>query len=90
MTELLSQAYCKKDLNFMVPPWMRVFIRDVYDPLSILHHGRRGGINVIDLANIYSCSFIATDDMGTCANNGFEIKGRIDQSDLRGCNLLVD
>lgn len=90
MTELLSQAYCKKDLNFQAPPWMRIFIRDVYDPLSILHHGRRGGINVIDLANIYSCSFIATDDMGVCTDNGFEIKGRIDQSDLRGCNLLVD
>jgi len=90
MTELLSQAYCKGDFQFETPPWMKIFIRDVFDPLTLIKQNKRGGINVIDLANIYSCSFIATDDIGVCTEYGFEIRGRIDQSDLRGCNLLID
>jgi len=90
MTELLSQAYCKGDFQFETPPWMKIFIRDVFDPFTLIKQNKRGGINVIDLANIYSCSFIATDDIGVCTEYGFEIRGRIDQSDLRGCNLLVD
>ena len=90
MTELLSQAYCKSDFIFETPPWMKILIRDLYDPLSICGENKRGGINVIDLANIYSCSFIATEDSGLRMGNKFQLKGRIERSDLRGCNLLVD
>ena len=69
---------------------MRVFIRDVEDPFKLSDAGRTGGINIIDLANLNSCSFIATDDLGQVYNNGkFEVSGRLDNSDLRGCNLLV-
>lgn len=90
MTELLSQAYSKGDGIFQCSPWMKVLIRDVNDPLNILEPGKTGGINVIDLANINSCSFIATQDLGSLHTNGsFEIRGRFDNSDLRGCNLLV-
>jgi phenylacetate-coenzyme A ligase PaaK-like adenylate-forming protein len=92
MTELLSQAYSSGDGIFHCPPWMKVLIRDPMDPLSILtESGRTGGINIIDLANIYSCSFIATSDLGKIHNNGgFEVLGRFDNSDIRGCNLLAD
>ena len=90
MTELLSQAYCKRDFIFETPPWMKILIRDLYDPLSICGENKRGGINVIDLANIHSCSFIATEDSGLRIGNAFQLKGRIERSDLRGCNLLVD
>ena len=90
MTELLSQAYCKNDFIFETPPWMKIVIRDLYDPLSLCGENKRGGINVIDLANIYSCSFIATEDAGLRIGDSFQIKGRIESSDLRGCNLLVD
>ena len=90
MTELLSQAYLGKDGFFSAPSWMKVLIRDVNDPLSYLNEGRTGGVNVIDLANFYSCSFIATDDLGLWENNKFKILGRFDQSDIRGCNLLVN
>ena len=90
MTELLSQAYCKSDFIFETPPWMKIVIRDLYDPFSICGENKRGGINVIDLANIYSCSFIATEDSGLTIGNTFQLKGRIERSDLRGCNLLVD
>ncbi|MGE0635612.1 MAG: acyl transferase [Bacteroidia bacterium] len=90
MTELLSQAYSKGNGIFSCPPWMNVLIRDVNDPLKILEPGKTGGINVIDLANINSCSFIATQDLGILHNdNSFEVSGRFDNSDLRGCNLLV-
>ncbi len=90
MTELLSQAYSKGGGIFSTPPWMKVLIRDVNDPLSLMPKHRSGGINVIDFANIYSCSFIATQDLGkqhTLLN--FEVLGRFDNSDVRGCNLLV-
>ncbi|WP_134090584.1 acyl transferase [Olivibacter sp. XZL3] len=90
MTELLSQAYSYGNGLFACPPWMKIYIRDVNDPLSILPQGLTGGVNVIDLANLNSCSFIATQDLGkVLSDNQFEILGRFDQSDIRGCNLLV-
>ena len=90
MTELLSQAYSKGDGIFSCPNWMKVFVRDINDPNFLHKDNRSGGINIIDLANFNSCSFIATEDMGSIHKNGsFEIMGRIDHSDTRGCNLLV-
>lgn len=90
MTELLSQAYSRKDGIFQSPPWMRIMIRDANDPLSLIGHGQSGGINVIDLANLYSCSFIATQDLGkSYPDHSFEVLGRFDSSDIRGCNLMV-
>ncbi len=89
MTELLSQAYSKGEGVFECPPWMKVLVRDEEDPGYISREGK-GVINVIDLANLYSCAFIATDDVGKIAPNGsFEILGRLDGSDLRGCSLLT-
>lgn len=89
MTELLSQAYLMENNRFKTPKWMKILIRDINDPLSIKTEGR-GGINVIDLANINSCSFIATQDLGKLYNdNTFEVLGRFDNSDIRGCNLLI-
>lgn len=89
MTELLSQAYSKGKGIFKCPPWMRILIREPEDALSVIHN-KTGGINVIDLANINSCCFIATQDLGFVnSNNTFEILGRFDQSDIRGCNLMV-
>lgn len=92
MTELLSQAYSKVDGIFYCPPWMKIIIRDPLDPLTLNNEsGNVGGINIIDLANINSCSFIATGDLGKLHDNGgFEVLGRFDNSDIRGCNLLVD
>lgn len=90
MTELLSQAYSKGYGLFSSPPWMKVLIRDPEDALTILHRKKSGGINIIDLANVNSCSFIATQDLGKLHdNNQVEILGRFDQSDVRGCNLMV-
>ena len=90
MTELLSQAYSKSDGIFSCPKWMKIFIRDINDPNFLYSSNKSGGINIIDLANVNSCSFIATEDMGSLhKNGGFEIIGRIDHSDTRGCNLLV-
>ncbi len=90
MTELLSQAYSKGNGIFKTPPWMRVLIRDTEDPFHIQDTGKTGGLNIIDLANIYSCSFIATQDLGKLHKNGsFEILGRFDHSDIRGCNLMI-
>ncbi len=90
MTELLSQAYSKGEGVFDCPPWMKVLIRDIDDPLSYVKENRTGGINVIDLANINSCSFIATQDLGRLKSNGqFELMGRFDNSDVRGCNLMI-
>ena len=92
MTELLSQAYSEGEGIFYCPPWMKVVIRDPQDPLSLYtENGRTGGINIIDLANINSCSFIATGDLGKLhEDGGFEVLGRFDNSDIRGCNLLVE
>jgi phenylacetate-coenzyme A ligase PaaK-like adenylate-forming protein len=90
MTELLSQAYSKGKGVFECPPWMKIFTRDTEDALNILPVGKSGGINVIDLANYNSCSFIATQDLGKVyEDNSFEIIGRFDNSDIRGCNLMV-
>ena len=90
MTELLSQAYSKGNSKFECPPQMKILIRDTEDPFHYLNYGKTGGINVIDLANTDSCPFIATQDLGKQINsNAFEILGRFDQSDIRGCNLLV-
>lgn len=90
MTELLSQAYSTGEGIFNTPPWMKVLTRDTEDPLSLQTVGKSGGINVIDLANINSCSFIATQDLGKVYKDGsFEILGRFDHSDIRGCNLMA-
>ena len=92
MTELLSQSYSKGNGLYYSPPWMKVIIRDIQDPLSFYKEpGRTGGINIIDLANIYSCSFISTGDLGRIHDDGgFEVLGRFDNSDIRGCNLLAE
>ena len=90
MTELLSQGYSKGNGVFETPPWMKILTRDTEDALSINASGKNGGINVIDLANYNSCSFIATQDLGKVyENETFEIIGRFDNSDIRGCNLMV-
>ncbi|MBF6653468.1 acyl transferase [Flavobacterium columnare] len=90
MTELLSQAYSLGNGVFECPAWMKIIIRDSEDALTLLPDGKVGGVNIIDLANINSCSFIATQDLGKILdNNSFEILGRFDNSDIRGCNLMV-
>jgi hypothetical protein len=90
MTELLSQAYSKGDGLFQTPGWMRVLIREAEDPFTYMPIGRTGGINVIDFANVHSCSFIATDDLGRLNTAGeFEVLGRLDSAELRGCNLMM-
>jgi len=90
MTELLSQAYSLGDGIFECPPYMDILIRDTEDALTYVDYGKTGGINVIDLANINSCSFIATQDLGKkYTNQSFEVLGRFDNSDIRGCNLMV-
>ncbi len=90
MTELLSQAYSLGNGIFECPPWMQILIRDTEDALTYVDFGKTGGINVIDLANINSCSFIATQDLGKKSpNHSFEVLGRFDSSDIRGCNLMV-
>ena len=90
MTELLSQAYSLGNGIFECPNWMNILIRDTEDALSFVVTGKTGGINIIDLANINSCSFIATQDLGKkYQNNSFEVLGRFDNSDIRGCNLMV-
>jgi phenylacetate-coenzyme A ligase PaaK-like adenylate-forming protein len=89
MTELLSQAYSLGDGIFRNPPWMRVYVRETHDPLSLSHRGK-GALNVIDLANMNSCPFIATQDLGQVYQDGsFEILGRLDYAEMRGCNLMV-
>ena len=90
MTELLSQAYSKGDGKFSTPPWMKVLIREANDPKEMLAPNQSGAVNIIDLANLYSCSFIATDDLGKLNGDGsFSVSGRMDNSDMRGCNLMV-
>jgi len=91
MTELMSQAYSINNQKFKCPPWMKIYIRESEDPMNIKTDNKIGGINIIDLANYNSCSFIATDDLGKLDENGnFEILGRLDNSEQRGCNLLID
>ncbi|MBL7901296.1 MAG: acyl transferase [Bacteroidia bacterium] len=89
MTELLSQAYSQNGNAFKAPPWMRFLIREIEDPFQLQTQHRSGGINVIDLANLHSCSFIATQDIGRIDENGqLQLLGRYDNSDVRGCNLM--
>ncbi len=91
MTELLSQAYSSGDGFFRSPPWMKIMIRNPYDPFELLPIGQTGAINIIDLANIHSCAFVQTDDLGKLHPDGsFEVLGRVDNSELRGCNLMVE
>ena len=90
MTELLSQAYSKGNGLFYCPPWMKVLTRATEDPFELIEYGKTGGVNIIDLANIDSCAFIATEDLGILyPDGGFEIQGRFDQAEVRGCNLMV-
>ena len=90
MAELASQAYSSGNGLFVAPPWMRISIRDVNDPFATMPDGRSGGINIIDLGNLYSCAFIETQDLGIRKDDGsFMVQGRIDHSQIRGCNLLV-
>ncbi|MBU8892713.1 MAG: acyltransferase [Bacteroidales bacterium] len=90
MTELLSQAYSTGGGKFYTPPWMKILVRDTYDPFCFPGKEKSGGINIIDLANINSCSFIETQDLGIVnSDNSFEVLGRFDLCDIRGCNLLV-
>ncbi len=90
MTELMSQAYSAGNGIFRSPPWMRILVRDSYDPFAYPPPGHTGGINVIDLANLYSCAFIETQDLGRLHPDGsFSVEGRYDHSDIRGCNLMV-
>jgi phenylacetate-coenzyme A ligase PaaK-like adenylate-forming protein len=90
MTELLSQAYASDGINFTTPNWMKVSTRDTNDPLSGIAYGKTGGLNIIDLANYNSCPFIATQDLGKSFENGsFQVLGRFDHSDIRGCNLMA-
>ena len=90
MTELLSQAYSQGNGIYKCPPWMKILIREINDPFSYVTENRSGGVNVIDLANVSSCSFIETQDVGEINNDGtFKIIGRFDNSNIRGCNLIV-
>ncbi len=90
MTELLSQAYSMDHGAFKTPPWMKVLARDTEDPMALQPHGKTGGLNIIDLANRDSCAFIATQDLGKVHEDGtFEVLGRFDHADVRGCNLMV-
>jgi phenylacetate-coenzyme A ligase PaaK-like adenylate-forming protein len=91
MTELLSQAYSKGNAVFSCPPWMKLMIRDLHAPSFYMDNSRTGGINIIDLANILSCCFIETQDMGISFDDGsFKVTGRIDSAEIRGCNLLIN
>lgn len=89
MTELLSQAYLDDSGFFTPPPWMRIMIRDINDPFCYVSTGKTGAINMIDLANVHSCAFIETEDLGLSSEKGFRVMGRLDNSDMRGCNLLL-
>ena len=90
MTELLSQAYSLGENVYQCPNWMRILVRNAEDPFNYEKEGRTGAINIIDLANIHSCAFIATQDLGkTLPDSKFQVLGRIDHSDIRGCSLLV-
>jgi phenylacetate-coenzyme A ligase PaaK-like adenylate-forming protein len=91
MTELLSQAYSKGEGKYITPPWMKILIRDTYDPFNYVAEGKTGGVNIIDLANINSCAFIETKDLGKINTDGtFEVLGRFDHAEIRGCNLMIN
>ncbi len=90
MTELFSQAYSDGKGYFHCPPWMKVIARDINDPFDYVSGGKTGAINVVDFANVHSCAFIETEDLGRVVDNSFEILGRMDNSDIRGCNLMIN
>ena len=91
MTEMLSQAYSNGAGIYQSPPWVQVMVRDPYDPLSYLPYGKTGALNIIDLANLYSCSFLSVSDLGkTYADGSFEVLGRMDNAEIRGCNLMYE
>ena len=91
MTELLSQAYSKGEGRYNTPKWMKIMIRDIYDPYTYMPVDKAGGINIVDLANYHSCSFIETQDIGVLhPDESFEVAGRIDNSAIRGCNLMAE
>lgn len=90
MTELFSQAYTRGSSIFYTPPWMKIMVREVGDPFTWVKQGKPGGLNIIDLANVESVSFIETEDSGVLLADGFEVNGRLDNSDIRGCNLMVE
>lgn len=90
MSELLSQAYSDKNGLFDLPQWMKVMIRDINDPFGYLENEKTGGVNVIDLANLYSCAFISTQDLGKITHDQLRLMGRYDHSDIRGCNLMIE
>ncbi len=90
MSELFSQAYSDKNGLFDLPNWMQILIRDVNDPFAFLENEKTGGVSVIDLANLYSCAFIATQDLGKITQNQLKLMGRYDHSDVRGCNLMIE
>ena len=90
MTELFSQAYTRGSSTFFTPPWMNVLIREVGDPFTQVKEGKPGGINIIDLANVDTIGFIETEDSGLVVDPGFEVHGRLDNTDIRGCNLMVE
>lgn len=90
MTELFSQSYSRENGIFDLPPWMQILIREMNDPFHFVAEGKTGGINVIDLANLYSCSFIETQDLGKKLGSSFQLLGRFDLADIRGCNLMVE
>ena len=89
MAELVSQAYADAEGWFHTPPWMKIIIRDIDDPLSRAQPEATGVINVIDLGNLHSCAFLATEDLGLCHRQGFQVLGRMDNSEMRGCNLMI-
>jgi hypothetical protein len=89
MTEMLSQAYKTNTTGFLSPPWLKVLIRDMHDPATYLPKGQKGLINIIDLANIHSCAFLQTSDIGEITSDGFTVSGRLDYSDIRGCNFII-
>lgn len=90
MTELMSQAYAKQNGRFKTPPWMKIILRDLNDPFHLQPYKKSGGINVIDLANFHSCAFIETQDIGSFGEDDtFQVLGRFDNSDIRGCNLMI-
>lgn len=91
MTELFSQAYTRGASEFVAPPWMKILIRQIGDPFSFASHNTPGVVNIIDLANMDSIAFIETEDIGVLFEDGtFEIRGRLDNSDIRGCNLMIE
>jgi hypothetical protein len=90
MTELMSQAYAMDGIHHSFPPWMRPIVRDARDPRCVMPEGRTGRLDIIDLANVHSCAFLATSDLATWTSHGLTLQGRVDHSEVRGCSLLAN